>query len=122
MVMALDRTARAGVGNHLTAQSRHLVGASGIPSFASEEPRSLCSSRVTTTRDHYTSIQLRPGNQAFSGSRSACAIAKETGITRSTVHRVFQLFGLQLPYPRHQALDRSVLRREAARRGRLYLT
>jgi putative transposase len=50
---------------------------------------------------------------------SVRAVAKESGIAKSTVHRLFQLFGLQPHRSRSfKTLDRSLLRREVARRGR----
>jgi putative transposase len=48
---------------------------------------------------------------------SVRAMAKETGIAKSTVHRLFQLSATS-PHPQLQVVDRSLLRREAARRGR----
>ena len=48
---------------------------------------------------------------------SVRSVAAETGISKSSVQRYFQLFGLQ-PHRGLQAVERSVLRGEAARRGR----
>ena len=62
-----------------------------------------------------TTLHTKPANG--STHWSVRTVAAETGISKSSVARYFQLFGLQ-PHRELQALHRSVLHREAARCGR----